>query len=295
MILVTGGNGNIGQAVCNELGSRGYEVISVGRRALEAKLYKHVQCDITDLDSLKELFNTYKFDMVFHLAGLTNTNAKKNPDQAVEINVVGSKNLMMTALEHDVPFVYGSSVNAVGLAVESENGAKETDMSSPQEFYGWTKRFVEEMGIALANTKGLKFSSVRIPTIVGPGQGSVNTPWRETCFTQVGKGGDLKLTYLASSYIPVSHINDVVNAICAVLTTDKERQLVYNLPAERINIGDLKAMLEEIDPNLNVTTGDVDPVGICSYIDWSRFKEDFPIEIKTIKERLIEAKDLNTK
>lgn len=294
MILVTGGNGNIGQAICNELGKRGYEVISVGRRPLEPKLYKHVQCDITNLDSLHELFNTYKFDIVLHLAGLTNTNAKKNPDSAVEINIDGSKNLMMTAIEHNVPLVYGSSVNAIGIAIEGENGARESDMSTPQEFYGWTKRFVEEMGIALSNTKGLDFTSVRIPTIMGPGQGSVNTPWRETCFTQVGKGGELAITYLENSYIPACHIDDVVNAMCEILINNKDKkQKVYNLPAERIKVGELKRILEELDPNLKVSTGEVDPAGMCSFIDWSKFKQDFPIEIKTIKERLEAARDKN--
>lgn len=292
MILVSGGNGNIGRAVCNELGSRGYEVISIGRRKLEAELYTHVSCDMTDPEALKALFDEYHVDIILHLAGLTNTAAKKDPLAAVKINIDGSAALLNKALEYQIPFVYGSSVNAVGLSL-AEGSYKETDMSEPQEFYGWTKRFVEEMGAALHQTQGLDFTALRIPTVMGPGQGSVNTPWREACFTQVGKGGDLHLTYREDCYLPAIHIADLVNAICAVLTAKERKQTVYNLPAERLQVRQLKMMLEKIDPGLNVSTGEVETKGMCSDIDWSAFAKDFPIEIKTIEERLLEAKRNN--
>ncbi|MBQ6478178.1 MAG: NAD(P)-dependent oxidoreductase [Erysipelotrichaceae bacterium] len=295
MILVTGGNGNIGKAVCNELGKRGYQVISVGRRKMDADLYRHVSCDITVKEDLDRLFKEYRFDVIFHLAGLTNTAAKNDPQKAVEINVNGSMNLMKKAIEYSVPFVYGSSVNAIGLADTSEEGVKESDLSQPQEFYGWTKRFTEEMGIALSNVSGLSFTSLRIPNVLGKGQGSVNTPWRETCFTQIGHGGDLLITYRSNSRIPAIHISDLTNAICEVLTSDKPRRQVYNLPAEEISIEKLSNYLMEIDPELHVTTGEKEPKGMCSHIDWSRFKEDYPIRIHSLKERLQEAYEENRK
>ena len=292
MILVTGGNGNIGRAVCNELEKRGFEVVSVGRRKLDAQLYKHVSCDITRKEDLDHLFQDYSFDVIFHLAGLTNTAALNDPVSAVGINVNGSLNLMKKAIECHVPFVYGSSVNAMGLS-DKEKMVKESDFCVPQEYYGWTKRFVEETGIALARAEGLMFTAVRIPSVLGEGQGSVNTPWRETCFTQIGKGGELNITYHSDICIPVIYIEDLVNALCALLTGKKERKQVYNLPCEEINIGRFADTLMEIDPSLKVTTGERRPQGMCSSIDWTLFSQDYPIEIKTIKERLIEAKKKN--
>ena len=49
----------------------------------------------------------------------------------------------------------------------------------------------------------------------------------------------------------------------------------------------------EIDPSLKVKTGERKPKGMCSRIDSSLFRKDYPIQIQTVKERLIEAKNSN--
>ncbi len=292
MILVSGGNGNIGRKVCEGLVERGYEVISIGRRKMDFPGYRHVSCDVTSEEDLDRLFKENDIDMILHLAGLTNTAAKKDPLSAVKINIDGSVGLMRKAIEYHIPLFYGSSVNAVGLPAK-KGSYKEGDMCVPQEYYGWTKRFTEETGLALADTQGLDFTSLRIPSVLGRGQGSVNTPWRETIFSQVGLGGDLMISYHRDSLLPAVHIDDLVNAICAVMTGKGNRRRVYNLPAEQLKIDGLVEMLEEIDPSLNITTGEVLTTGMCSDIDWSAFREDYPIEIKTIKERLLEAREKN--
>ncbi|MBQ5804390.1 MAG: NAD(P)-dependent oxidoreductase [Erysipelotrichaceae bacterium] len=292
MILVSGGNGNIGKALCMELCRRGFEVLSIGRRASDQQSYPHVPCDITLMDDLDRLFVKHHIDRIVHLAGLTNTAALNDPKLAVEINVNGSLNLMKKAVEYDIPFIYGSSVNAIGLP-QIDVPVKEDDVCVPQEFYGWTKRFVEETGIALSKAEGLRFTALRIPTVLGEGQGSVNTPWRETCFTRIGKGGELNINYHSDVRIPVVHIDDLIEMICAVLLTDQERKPIYNLPCEEINIGRFAKTLMEIDPSLKVKTGERKPKGMCSRIDSSLFRKDYPIQIQTVKERLIEAKKNN--
>ncbi|MBO4918983.1 MAG: NAD(P)-dependent oxidoreductase [Erysipelotrichaceae bacterium] len=292
MILVTGGNGNIGKALCSELSIRDFEVLSIGRRPADQQPYLHVSCDITKTEDLDRLFSEYRIDQIVHLAGLTNTAALNDPETAVAINVNGSINLMKKAIEYHVPFLYGSSVNAIGLP-QNDAPVKEDDVCVPQEFYGWTKRFVEETGIALSRSEGLLFTALRIPTVLGEGQGSKNTPWRETCFTKIGKGGELQITYHPDICIPVIHIEDLIEMICAVLFTTRERKRIYNLPCEKINIKEFAETLKEIDPSLKVTTGERRPKGMCSRIDSSLFTEDYPIKVKTVKERLIEAKKKN--
>ena len=119
MILVSGGNGNIGKALCSQLQRRGFEVLSIGRRQGDFP-YVHVSCDITDTDDLDSLFRKYPIDQIVHLAGLTNTATLKDPEKAIAINVNGSVNLMKKAVEYRVPFIYGSSVNAIGLPETEE-------------------------------------------------------------------------------------------------------------------------------------------------------------------------------
>ena len=66
-ILVTGGAGNIGTNLCNELRSRNYYVLSSDLYNTERDDY--VRCDVRNYRQLEDLFNSNNhFDFVYHLA-----------------------------------------------------------------------------------------------------------------------------------------------------------------------------------------------------------------------------------
>ena len=59
-ILVTGGTGFLGTALCGELEKRGHELVKINSR----------NCDLTQAGSLDQ-FNAQQFDQIFHLAAWT--------------------------------------------------------------------------------------------------------------------------------------------------------------------------------------------------------------------------------
>ena len=66
-ILVTGGAGNIGTNLCNELRSRGPKVISSDLYNTERDDY--IRCDVRNYRQLQSVFDEFgPFDFVYHLA-----------------------------------------------------------------------------------------------------------------------------------------------------------------------------------------------------------------------------------
>jgi glucose-6-phosphate isomerase len=94
MILVTGGNGYVGRALCRRLAENGHTVCSVSRRQYDTERYLSLVGDVSDKASLEAIFNQYQVDTVVHLASMLNSASRQHPDQAVRVNVVGSLNLM---------------------------------------------------------------------------------------------------------------------------------------------------------------------------------------------------------
>ena len=71
-VLVTGGCGLIGQHICSGLLKKGYEVIAIDREESGYNVgklhYSSVECDPTDKNTIAELFEKNKFDIVIHAA-----------------------------------------------------------------------------------------------------------------------------------------------------------------------------------------------------------------------------------
>lgn len=288
MICVTGGKGNIGRFLCQKLAKMDREVLSISRSTYEPTGYQHVSGDITDKRFLENVIEEYDVDCVIHMAAMTYTASRNAPETATKINVIGSLNLLEICKDRDIRVIYGSSVNAMGSPIDdSKIPMTETMPSIPSEFYGFTKRFVEMLGIAMAETGNLDFISARIPVVVGPGQGSKSSPWREEIFTKIKSNDEINIGFSPDQCLPLAHIYDVVDAIIELIESKQYFHKIYNLPCEPIRIGELVRILQEINPNLDVKTGEKSSIGIPDFVDWERFKAEFNYELVPIKDRLI--------
>ncbi|MEL6966145.1 MAG: dTDP-glucose 4,6-dehydratase [Pseudomonadota bacterium] len=112
-ILVTGGAGFIGSAVCRHLvADKGHTVINVDKltyagnlmslRAIENQPgYTFVQADITDGDTVFDIMQRHDIEAVMHLAAESHVDRSiDGPDVFVETNVVGTVKLLSAALKH---------------------------------------------------------------------------------------------------------------------------------------------------------------------------------------------------
>jgi len=82
--VVTGGSGYIGSHVMDALRLRGCDVLNVD---IAEEVF---QADISNLESVTQVFGDLRPDFVFHLAAISNARlALEDPCKAVEINKIG--------------------------------------------------------------------------------------------------------------------------------------------------------------------------------------------------------------
>ena len=146
--LVTGGAGFIGSHVAEELAKNGHDVtalddLSGGFMDNVVPGVKFIQGSINDVSLIDSLFETEKFDYVFHLAayaaeGLSHFIKRFNYNN----NLIGSINLINASVNTGVKcFVFTSSIAVYGASPELP--MTEETLPHPEDPYGIAKLAVE--------------------------------------------------------------------------------------------------------------------------------------------------------
>jgi dTDP-glucose 4,6-dehydratase len=112
-ILVTGGAGFIGSALCRHLVRKGgYRVVNLDKLTYAGNLeslkeigdspdYRFVQGDIGDQAAVSELLAEESIDIVMHLAAESHVDRSiDGPEAFIDTNIVGTFRLLNAALEH---------------------------------------------------------------------------------------------------------------------------------------------------------------------------------------------------
>ena len=189
-VLVTGGGGSIGSELCRQVmrfkpgkllifdiyENCAYELLM----ELQQKYGRDIPVtvligSIRDKKRLDEVFDTYHPTVVFHAAAHKHVPLMEvSPAEAVKNNVLGTKNLLVSASEHGVErFVQLSTDKAV----------------NPTSVMGCTKRICEMLIQTFAGNTDMKCVAVRFGNVLGS-HGSV-IPLFEA---QIKKGGPVTLT-----------------------------------------------------------------------------------------------------
>tara|TARA_Y100001970_G_scaffold15871_1_gene17898 strand:+ start:83646 stop:84581 length:936 start_codon:yes stop_codon:yes gene_type:complete len=113
-ILVTGGAGNIGTNLCNELRSRGHKVIACDLYNTERNDY--IRCDVRNYRQLEIIFEKYdKFDFVYHLAAeYGRWNGEAYYENLWQTNNVGTKHILRLQEKLGFKLIFFSSCEVYG-------------------------------------------------------------------------------------------------------------------------------------------------------------------------------------
>jgi FlaA1/EpsC-like NDP-sugar epimerase len=145
-VLITGASGSIGKEIVKQL-IENNEIICFDRNEekifyLEKELLeKYPNCkltvclgSITDIDRIKQVFDIYKPDIVYHTAANKHVPlGEENIHEFVYNNIQGTINLSNVALAHETKFIFISTDKAV----------------EPSSVMGYTKRMCEKYLLAL--------------------------------------------------------------------------------------------------------------------------------------------------
>lgn len=143
-ILVTGNAGMIGSYVVKGLINNGHTVIGVDRKEnpWSNVQLKQFVIDLSDWDAVNGLFEAEKIDRVIHLAALAHT--KGENDLSYErfkfVNVTCAENVFKACAAHDVPVLFISTVDAIGMVKGTITPATKLN---PISNYGKSKAMAE--------------------------------------------------------------------------------------------------------------------------------------------------------
>jgi UDP-glucose 4-epimerase len=147
--LVTGGAGFIGSALCRALVGRGHEVValddlSVGRRELLPPGCRLHEVDVRDAEALDRAVRGLQPRRVFHLAALHYIpHCNADPVRTIEINVNGTRNLLVACRGLDLEALFLASTAAVYPAQGSPFA--EEMPAAPIDIYGHSKLMAEDL------------------------------------------------------------------------------------------------------------------------------------------------------
>ncbi|QVK16756.1 NAD(P)-dependent oxidoreductase [Mycoplasmatota bacterium] len=180
-ILLTGATGSIGVQALRELCERKnlYETIIFDKKTdlsvktLEPfkKYIKIIYGDIRDKQTLIEAVK--EVDFVLHFAAVIPPLADYNQKLAYEVNVNGTKNLVLALKEYspNAFLLYSSSVSVYGDRLEGEDiHINDPLIPSVGDYYAETKIKAEK----IVSESGLRYSIFRLSGVMGPRPGQDN-------------------------------------------------------------------------------------------------------------------------
>lgn len=197
-ILVTGGTGNIGAWITRRLVEGGFLVVVYDLKPDLTYLkdisdsMKVIEGDVTDFSRLDAALRENKVRTVIHLAKYLGVRCEENPRRAVEVNVMGTTNVIDAARVNGVRRVVFASSKSVYAPVTGRHAypsfvpiTEDWPKFDRQEdgyvpFYSTTNKMAEYMGIRMAMKYNLEFAILRFGPVWGPGKFAAQLKYRES-------------------------------------------------------------------------------------------------------------------
>ena len=166
-IFITGGSGTVGRCFI-EHNSKKYKIYSYSRNEKSQVALKRsfpgveiILGSVENKISLQNAILSVMPDIIIHAAALKHVDsAEKQPNEMVNSNIIGSKNIIELSKEMNVPITIGISTDKA---------------CDPNNLYGYSKLIMERMFIEANNKKNI-FCCTRFGNVAGS-NGSVIPFW----------------------------------------------------------------------------------------------------------------------
>jgi nucleoside-diphosphate-sugar epimerase len=208
-LLVTGGGGFLGQALCRALLERGHVVVSFSRQqhpALDALGVRQHAGDLADRSAV--IAATRGCDAVFHTAA--KAGAWGRYDSYHRANVIGTDNVIAACRTHGIGrLVYTSSPSVTHRATQPVAGGTADDVPYGSHFKAHypTTKAIAERAVLAANDGQLATVALRPRLIWGPGDRHLLPR-----LVQRARAGRLRLVGSGDNLIDTTYIDNAAQA-----------------------------------------------------------------------------------
>jgi nucleoside-diphosphate-sugar epimerase len=167
-VLITGGSGFFGELLKKRLLEENFFCVNID---LEKDTFQHlnlvsIQGDIRNKETLEGIFQSHKFEAIFHCAAIL-AHSGKDKDFLWTSNVEGTRNMAEFAKKYNVPRIIFTSSNCL-WAKNFHRPVTEEDQPDPVEIYGRSKWEGEK--ILLGYSDDFPVIIFRCPTIIDHGR-----------------------------------------------------------------------------------------------------------------------------
>ena len=253
-ILITGGAGFIGSHLAKKLIGSGWQVVIVDRLGEQASQLKKDRLEkflnpadyifydreMTDLSELKKIFSRYQFDVICHLAAITNL----EPDSEIynKMNILGTISVFEAAKNFKVPKVVFASSSMVYGASAKQPFSEADSTDRPLSLYAATKKADEVLAYTYHYLYGIKMVGLRFFTAYGPWSRlnmSINRFTENIINGQpitVHNAGKIKRDYV--------YVDDLVNGIAAALTKDLAYEIINLGSGQAVELNQVIGLIE---------------------------------------------------
>lgn len=241
-ILITGAAGFIGSNLVKELfntvddikiigidNMNDYYDVSIKEYRLEKinKLNKNfifIKGDISDKDTIDNLFNEYKLSVVVNLAAQAGVRYSiTNPDAYIKSNLIGFYNILEACRHNEVEhLVYASSSSVYG---SNKKVPYSTDdkVDNPVSLYAATKKSNELMAHAYSKLYNIPSTGLRFFTVYGPAGRPDMAYFGFT--NKLLKGETIEIFNYGNCKRDFTYIDDIVEGVKRVMQGAPDKKL----------------------------------------------------------------------
>lgn len=269
-ILVTGGNGLIGANIVRILAEvHDDEVVIVDASpdlaehsvlTEVADKVKYVQGSVTDLALLLRTIKDHGVTEAVHGAAIIAGAAARRPSEALEVNILGTVNMLEAARIVGLRRVVALSSSAVmGDPEDLNTPRREDDIMLPAVgIYPISKLTCELLVNTYRSLYDVDAAIVRPRSVYGPGRWSVHHPMPvPQVIHAVQRGEDVIRPSGSDTKFDLTYVKDEANGIISLLKFDKALpHAVYNISAGRnVSMGEVFEVLRGLRPDVTIEVG----------------------------------------
>jgi UDP-glucose 4-epimerase len=181
-VLITGGMGVIGAETSRKFVREGHRPIIYARHRDDNLVFDILDDiefevgDILDLPRILDVIKRHKITHIVHAAAFVGAVSAANPALSIQVNVVGTVNVLEAARLFDIERVVYTSAKGVYGPIIGEYGPPcykpipEDMPKNPQRIYDSAKLMGEQTALYYANNFAVDVAVLRFATTYGPGK-----------------------------------------------------------------------------------------------------------------------------
>ncbi len=292
-VLVTGGTGFLGSYVADDLVDRGHDVVAYDLSTDDRILSKLGVADDVEIrrgdvseptDVVRAVRETGATHVI-HLAALLTNAARENPRSALNVNVLGTNNVLEAArvLDDQVDRVAWASSAAAYAPPGRYDGefVDEDALVYPDTLYGATKTYNEHQARVYHEDYGVSHVGLRPTVAYGPYRETGGSAFLANIVEKPALGEPFAVEY-GDQVIDWQHAHDIAQAFrrAALVPEADLGQRIYNVRGELATIREAVETVRKILPGADLEVSDEGELPWTQTLDMSAAQRDLGYEVE---------------